>query len=198
MTIKSLQSTSLTNNIFYRSMLAGNDAFFPESESDDFLEEVVLSSSASSVTFSSLASYATAGYKDLQIRYVGRSSRGNSTGDPIRITLNGSNPTYSHHLFSFGSSVGSGSIANSYSILTGLTALDAPANSFGAGLIDVVDAFSAYKNTTIRSFAGMDSQLSLNSAFWNSTAATASIALTSFSGTNFLAGSRFSLYGSKG
>lgn len=155
-----------------------------------------LSSSQASVTFDLTGLSGT--YKHLQIRYTGRASRSGATTDPMIIKLNGSTQTYGHHLFGNGSSVGSGNIATSYSLLDAITGATAPANAFGAGVIDILDPFVTTKNKTIRAFTGANTVVALSSTFWNSTSAVTSITLSSFSATDFLANSRFSIYGIKG
>ena len=201
MTIKSLQSTSLTNNVFYRSMLAGNDAFFPEFESDEFLEEVVLTSSASSVTFTGLASYATAGYKHLQIRSVARTDRSNIVTD-LAITLNGvTTSSYAWHaLYASGSSVSSAAVSNSSNIRVGsIVGASATSGHYAPTVIDLLDFNSSTKNSTVRSLSGRTegTQLWFGSGLFNSTSVVTSIGLQCES-FNFVSGSRFSLYGSKG
>ena len=194
---KSLQHSSLTDNIFYRSMLAGNaPAAF---DSDDFLEEVVLTSSAASVTFSGLDSYATAGYKHLQIRAVARDNRSN-TASLSYFRLNGATTGYGlgHVLYGDGASVASGQVgASSYidtfSTFTGSTATT---GSFGAAVLDILDFSDTSKYTTTRLLGGTNTQINLKSGLYMDTAAVTSIAFTST--TSFVSGSRFSLYGSKG
>ena len=209
---KSLQHSSLTDNIFYRSMLAGNDAFFPEFESDDFLEEVVLSSAASSVTFSSLGTYATAGYKHLQIRMVAKTDYAvtQETVYAYLVPRVGSLPNYRwHSLSGNGSSVTS--TEQGFESASGIKVAQIngtqQTNQFGVAVIDILDAFSTTKNTTTRSLTGMiDStndayakkEITLFSGVLFSTAAVSDISLSGQYGGNFIAGSRFSLYGSKG
>ena len=200
---KSLQHSSLTDNIFYRSMLAGNDAYNPESESDDFLEEVVLSTTASSVTFSSLGTYATAGYKHLQVRWVARASFSSTIMD-LQMELNADtgNNYARHYLMGRGSDIISGSqTAKEYLIRMTYPAASSDADAFGAGVVDLLDAFSSSKNTTARALSGIaqttNPRISLDSGLWLNTAAITSIRLWS-DGSNLVAGSRFSLYGSKG
>ena len=201
MAIKSLKHSSLTDNAFYRSVLAGNDAYFPEFESDDFLEEVVLTTSASSVTFSGLASYAT-DYKHLQIRWVARGSNA-SNSNSLQMELNAdTGNNYARHYFTgTGSSVVSGDqTAKEYLIRMTYPASQETADTFGAGVVDLLDAFSSSKNTTARALSGSSGvnlpRISLDSGLWLNTAAITSIRLWS-DGSNLIAGSRFSLYGSK-
>lgn len=179
-------------------MLAGNaPATF---DSDDFLEEVVLTSSAASVTFSGLDSYATAGYKHLQIRYVIRSDWG-ATSSQNNITFNsdtGSNYAY-HLLIGSGSSVSSLGYTSRSFIYGGIgTGANSATGAFGTGVIDILD-FSATKNTTVRTLNGANdiNRIGLDSGLWINTSAVTSATLTSIQGS-YIAGSRFSLYGSKG
>ena len=202
MTIKSLQSTSLTNNIFYRSMLAGNDAFLPEFESDEFLEEVVLTSSASSVTFTGLASYATAGYKHLQIRMVTKNT--DTSQSNLGITVNGDTAANyaSHNLYGNGSSVFSNAASSQDKMLYFRTANSTDAASiFGAAILDVLDFSSTNKKSTFKWFWGKPAtsatEIGLASGLWNNTSAVTSISIFPFSST-FTAATRISLYGSKG
>ena len=204
MTIKSLQSTSLTNNIFYRSMLAGNDAFFPEFESDEFLEEVVLASSASSVTFSNLDYYAAEGFKHLQIRFVGRTDIANTSARDLLVRLNadtGNNYAY-HNLYGDGSAVNSRQASTTGGMFQREVFADGNNTTgvFGAGIIDILDFSSTSKNTTIRTLLGVNAtsstKVALSSGLWNSTSAVTSVTLAPNS-SNLVAGSRFSLYGSK-
>ena len=183
-------------------MLAGNDAFFPEFESDDFLEEVVLTTSASSVTFSGLGTYATAGYKHLQIRMVARAD-GSSTQDSMTLTFNGVGGTSyaAHYLEGSGTNVTSGAFtARQNMILPTASSGSSPANSFAAIVTDILDPFATTKYTTTKSLAGMTARnyATLWSGLFMDTSAISSMTIAPFSSSNFVDGSRFSLYGSKG
>ena len=196
---KSLLHSSLTDNIFYRSMLAGNDAYFPEFESDDFLEEVVLTSSAASVTFSGLGAYSD--YKHLQIRAVAK----NSGTNPINMWVRANGDTASsyswHYLNGYGSGVSSGGAGTRSEGLYGGTLPGAETNVFGASIIDFLDFSSTTKYLTSRAlsghFATAGKNAELGSGSWQNVSAVTSLELR-FTGGNILAGSRFSLYGSKG
>jgi hypothetical protein len=82
-------------------------------------------------------------------------------------------------------------------LLDAITGATATANAFGACVIDILDPFETTKNKTIRGLTGANTVVSLSSTFWNFTTAVSSIELSAFSATNFLVGSRFSLYGIK-
>jgi hypothetical protein len=163
----------------------------------DLLESQVLGSSAASVTFSSLSSYAST-YKHLQIRITARASRAASTTDPMIIKLNGSTQTRSHALYGNGSSLNSYSETTAYSLWDAITGASATSNAFGGIVIDLLDAFDTNKNKTLRAMTGANTVVTLGSVLYGTTSATTSLEFTAFSGTNFLTGSRFSLYGIKG
>ena len=168
----------------------------------DLLETTTLTSSASSVTFSGLDSYA-ADYKHLQIRYTARSDRSSGVYSIAGIRLNsdtGSNYSY-HQLYGTGSSVGSTAAANQTTMRLGIIPESTDsANVFGSGIVDLLDFTNTSKNTTIKSFSGEESgsnsDISLWSGAWYNTAAVTTAQLIDLAG-NFVAGSRFSLYGVK-
>jgi hypothetical protein len=200
MAIKSFTRSTIENNIFYRSMLAGNDAFDPSSE--NILAEEVLTSSQASVTFSSLDTLA-AGYQHLQIRMTARSTR-NATSSDFDFRFNGDSGTnYTwHYMRGSGSameSAGTGGLdsVRGYQTLTGATNTS---GSFAATVIDILDPFETTKNTTIRFFTGFTGSLNrvlLESGVWLNTDAVTSITLDEYYGSNFAAGSRFTLIGLK-
>lgn len=181
--------TAGTGNIQFAA--AANSSFV-------LLETVTLTSSQASVEFANLNTKYGSTYQHLQIRMVGRASRSGATTDPLIIRLSGATQTYGHHMFGNGSSVGSGNIATAYSILDAITGATATANAFGACVIDILDPFETTKNKTIKAFSGANTVVGLSSTFWNSTSAVTSVSLTPFSGTNFLTGTRISIYGLKG
>jgi hypothetical protein len=72
----------------------------------------------------------------------------------------------------------------------------AASNIFGASVVDILDPFESSKNTTVRTLnGGAGFGVGLISSFWNNTASVTSISLIPGTGANFVAGSRFSLYG---
>lgn len=163
----------------------------------DLLQTTVLSSSASSVTFSSLGSYSD--YKHLQIRMTARST---GNGNP-EIQLNGvTTTTYKdHRLFGNGSSVISDvpGTGTAISVFAAATRSSSTANAFGAAIIDILDFSNSSKNTTIRALSGNYGALTLvelASGVFLSTAAVTSITMKLNTDT-YASGSRFSLYGIK-
>lgn len=195
MPIKSLSRSSILTFEKYSSMLAGNSAYSPGSF--DLLETEILLSPQASVTFSDLITKYATEYQNLQIRMTARASRSGATTDPLIVKLNGATQTYAHHLYGNGSTAGSGYVATAYSVLDAITAPGAVAGLFGSCVIDILDPFKTAKNKTIKAFSGANNVVALSSAFWNLTNPTSSITLSAYSATDFLIGSRFSLYGFK-
>jgi len=166
----------------------------------DLLETTILTSSASSVSFTGLGSYTD--YKHLQIRYTGRCTASGSQ-EEFAIQVNGDTGSNyaAHRIFGNGSSVGSSAYTSQTSTfnLANLAATTSAANSFAAGVIDILDPFSTTKNTTFRALSGVTDAtvIKLASGLHINTSAVSSFELTPFSGS-FVTGSRFSLYGIRG
>jgi hypothetical protein len=166
----------------------------------ELIESVFVASTTASVAFNNLNQYATE-YKHLQLRLVIRTNRTDFNRDEIFARFNGdtgNNYTY-HTLAGSGSAVSSSGAANYSEFPASLASTNNDsANIFGTGLIDITDAYSA-KNKTIRNFTGRVGSSPVSIAFrsglWMNTGAITSISLRSDSGTSFIAGSRFSLYG---
>jgi hypothetical protein len=158
----------------------------------ELIESQILGSNSGSITFSSLDTYASV-YKHLQIRMVTKLSQSSTATDQL-MRFNGVTSTsYSgHRLLGNGSSVSSDSRASSSSAFIGFVDGD----QFTAAVIDVLDVY-ATKNKTVRCLLGAHGfakEIMLTSGLFNSTAAITSITLFPVV-YNYLAGSRFSLYG---
>ena len=168
----------------------------------DLLESNILTTTPTTVTFSSLGSYSD--YKHLQIRYTVKFGSGTTGTTAMNIRLNGDTAgNYSRHLLSgTGSVVGSGATTSATNIqLSDAATRPSETNNFGAGVVDILDFGSSNKNTTVRALHGAltpsESYIYLTSGAWYNTAAVTSIDLFSVSGFSFTAGCRFSLYGVK-
>jgi len=170
----------------------------------DLLATEILTSSESSIEFTSLNSTYGADYQHLQIRTVTRDTR-SDTGSNILFRVNGvTTSSYAHHrLYADGSTVNSYSGVSTTSIINGVTAsANSTANSFGVSVIDILDPFTTDKNTTVRTLSGTMANatggnlLVLGSGLFNSTASITSFSILPTSGS-FVTGSRFSLYGLK-
>ena len=164
----------------------------------DLLATTILSSSQASVSFQNLNNFA-ADYQHLQLRAVVRTNRGTFANDELAMRFNADSAgNYSwHRLEGTGSSVGSSPSANATFVQAGITsASGAVANNFSAIVTDILDPFETTKFKTTRSLAGFTGgAIQLMSGNWRNTGAITTIALTPLLGTNFIAGSRFSLYG---
>ena len=205
MPIKRLSQSGLLTFAKHSSMLAGNA---PVSfEAFDLLETTTLTTSANSISFTGLGSYAT-NYKHLQVRYIGRcASAGTNNGLEVYINGDtGSNYTY-HRIVGNGSTVetfGLGSVLTS-GIVGRITGGSADAGTYGAGSVNLLDFGSTQKNKTIRSLggyantAGAGYYICLDSVAWLNTAAITSLTFKAQTGSeDFIAGTRISLYGVKG
>ncbi len=168
----------------------------------DLLESTILTSSASTVTFSGLGAYSD--YKHLQIKAVTRAT----ASDPDMswyVRANGdstSNKHTTHRLEGNGSSVSSvRDGTNNKSQLGRVPASYAPSGAYGASVIDILDFSSTNKNTTFRSLNGYYSsstrKIQLVSGAYFETNAITSLEFSLFSG-DFDADCRFSLFGVKG
>jgi hypothetical protein len=164
---------------------------------------VVSGSSTSTITFSGLGTYSTT-YKHLQIRYAARSSV-SATWDSgvLRFNSDTGNNYAIHGLGGTGSgSPYSEAGATRASILLaagGLAGNLLTTNSFTGSVIDILDPYSTTKNKTTRELSGAtgsEFRVRLGSGLWMNTASVTTIALTC--SANWLAGSRFSLYGIRG
>ena len=157
----------------------------------ELLESVTLSTTSSSVTFTGLSAYASE-YKSLQIRSVSKATSGFQI-----LTFNGdsgSGNTYTTHIMrGNGSNVAASSeVGVTYGILNHLNRTD-----WGANVIDIVDAFSTTKNTTVRSLGGVATSSAIVqfiSGGWYNTAALTSLTISK---SGLETASRFSLYGVK-
>lgn len=159
---------------------------------------IISGSSTSSVTFD-VSTFAST-YKHLQIRLVGRPNTSNVNFFMQLNSDSGANYNW-HELYTYepATSVASGAGVNQTSLKVAYSD-SSVSTSYGVGIVDLLDAFSASKNKTIRAFNGalQDKFVALRSGAWRNTAAINSIYLYCEGGVFIAAGSRFSLYGIKG
>jgi hypothetical protein len=163
--------------------------------------------SASTMTFSSIPST----YKHLQIRCLTKSTWAQTTiADTLRLSVNGdAGSNYRNHYIN---GQGTGAIAGQQ---TGtffgdnflMCASNGVADTYAAGIIDILDYANTNKNKTFRGLTGIDTNsvytgnywgVSLISGLWLSTSAITSITLSTGSASNFTSASHFALYGIKG
>lgn len=172
----------------------------------DLISTTVLSSSQPSITFDTSSLAGT--YKHLELRFMARSDRGN-VEDAIIMRMNNDSTTsyYNHTLIAspYSSSVGSSSQGGFTGIeYIYIPASTAPGSIYGAAVMSINDAFSSSKNKTTRTFWGEApnvhtyAPIALSSGTWVNTSSITSITFSVRYGSNFVSGSRFSLYGIKG
>jgi hypothetical protein len=192
--IKSALQSSLTNDVKYSSMSAGA---VPSSEY--LISTTILSQTTPNVTFdvSGLGSQ----FRHLKLVYSARTDRsGIGTTADLRIRFNGdTGSNYNAHVLGGdGSSVVSSYYSSTTINYIGVWWIEGPlsaANSFGAGSVDILDAFNTNKNTTVRSLAGNSGRVAMTSGAWTNTAALTSIELAPNTSGSFVQYSRLSLYG---
>jgi len=159
----------------------------------ELIESSILTSNTTSVTFSSIPQT----YKHLEIRYVSRSTGSRNNVD---LRLNGLTTGYRTH-FLFGDGF-VGSETNTSDFINGPMGVadNNSADSYGAGVISVLDYALTSKNKTVRALTGARAsarqRVNLVSGSTFTTDALTSIELFT-NGANLMSGSRFSLYGIK-
>jgi hypothetical protein len=188
---RSLRESSLLNTTDYRSLSVGS---VPTNEY--LITSTVLNQSETNVTFDVSGLGDT--YRHLQLAIVGRTDRA-STSDSFKLQFNadtGANYSY-HRLFGNGSVADAEGNSSQAAIdLNRVAGNTAASDIYGASIIEITDAFNTNKNTTIRNLSGVTgSSINLDSGLWMNTNALTEIKILPGAGTNWLSGSRFSLYG---
>lgn len=192
MPIQSIKSGTLS-----RSTAVGNAIILP-GDFESIATVSVSGSSVSSIVFNSIP----ATYSHLQIRFIARTTASNNI--QVYFNTDSSNANYAFHNVR-----GDGATASTLAFASGVgNALllvnegsSTAANTFGAGVVDILDYANTNKYTTARSLGGNDNNgsgvVGLNSKLWLNTAAVNSIELLS-SGNNLQQYSHFALYGIRG
>ena len=140
----------------------------------------------------------------MQIRGLIRSSRAVSL-DALNVRFNGdTGSNYSIHELTGGGSSAAAQAQTSVSSLYGANTVPSAASlasGFEPFVMDILDYSSTAKYKTTRSLNGSDfngsGNISLTSGLWMNTAAITSIELFAATGTTFITGSTFTLYGIK-
>jgi len=147
-----------------------------------------------SISFTSIPST----YKHLQLRYIARAS----SADLVVFRVNGSTGNdYALHALQGNGSAASAVATTSYSY-GGVAPISGTADTFGAGVLDILDYANTNKYKTFRTLGGRDLNgsgiIELRSSLYMSTSAISSIVLSTDSVLNFQQYSSFALYGVKG
>jgi hypothetical protein len=188
----------------YISFLAGNEAFDPGAFVP--IANTAGTGSATTITFSGIPST----YKNLQLRFIGKSTTTSGAVTTFRVTFNSSSSNYAwHRLSGDGATASASAGADAAQIISSAvvpTSNAVLASMMSVSIIDIDDYTSTSKNKTVRMFNGSDLNrtatpvgvVALNSGLWFDTpVAINSITLTLQSG-NWTTSSIFSLYGIKG
>jgi hypothetical protein len=140
---------------------------------------------------------------------VARSDRAGTNQDNLTLEFNAdSTNSYAYHeLSGDGTSVTSSALTSRANIiLPPVAGASSTTSAFGAQVIDILDPFETSKNTTTRTLggghftgggAGAGRFITLLSGLYFKTDAITSMKIDQFAGSNFVTGSRFSLYGIK-
>jgi len=178
-------------------MASSRPAFELVGSYDSLATVTVPSGGVASITFAGIPST----YKHLQIRYIARDTYA-ATYDVTKLEINGATSGYSwHELSGNGSAASAGAASTTSSIRAGrITYASDTANTFGAGILDVLDYASTNKFKTTRLLNGVDTNGAgialLGSGLYQSTSAVTSITFTSL-GTAYAQYSSFALFGVK-
>lgn len=199
---KASNSSLVSTNNKYVSLLAGNAAFIPNNFYS--IATVTAAGGETSLTFSSIPST----YTHLQIRLISRQSSASVATGSIKLTFNGDNANnYPYHYLQGNgtSAVATGSSANAWIYLTDASQQNnATAGMFAAAIVDIIDYANTSKYKTTKYIAGGDANtattnesMSVGSGVWMSTSAINSITLSVTGAVTYIAGSTFALYGVK-
>lgn len=164
----------------------------------ELISTQILSASAASITFSNLSSFSQ--YRHLEIRMASRldSAVGYAS---LFILVNGdTGANYSSNQF-YGNGSGTGT-GGGTSATNGAAPWQPDAGRttgvFGAGIISITDFNSTVKYKTLRAHGGTAVDVMGGfSSTWLNTASITSVQLKPSNSSNFIAGSRFSIYGVK-
>jgi hypothetical protein len=196
MGIRSLKTASISTGVKRSKVWDQSTEIF---DSDfELIERVDVSSTASSITFSSIPST----YKHLQVRGIARSSSG-SQYTKLRFN-NDSSSVYTYHGF-FGSSsaaVTDFAISQNGAGASGSAGGSTLAGTYAGVIIDILDYANSNKNTTTKNLDGFNTnggatQIVLGSGLWVNTAAVNRVDLIP-SASTYAQYSSFALYGIKG
>jgi hypothetical protein len=175
-------------------LLSGAGAPASTNSYESIATTTVGSGGSATITFSSIPST----YKHLQIRYIGRNTT--AADAPILRFNSDSGSNYARHKLAGDGATVSAAAATTATYM-GIGDVPATANSFAAGVIDVLDYQNTSKYKTVRSLTGYDlngsGSIDFRSNLWQSTSAVTDISIAA-SSNNFAQYSSFALYGIKG
>lgn len=158
------------------------------------LQSISLTSATSTVTFSNIDQT----YTDLVLVASTRSLY-NGTNDALFITINGDSSALYSRTEMYNSSVGRASSETAFKYHGKIAGATSNAGTFGTSTINFMNYSNATTYKTLIARCGMAdstySEVKMSTGLYRSTSAITSMAITSESGTSFVAGSTFDLYG---
>ena len=169
------------------------------------IQTTYLEADATSVTFDISSSPGNT-YEHLQLRIHAKSDRTGATNDDVALNFNGdTNSNYSHYRM-MGSDSAETVTASTGVAYIKVSSIQAVANlsgaaNYGGVIVDILDYRNGSKNTTVSGMGSLtvapigSNRATLFSGLWDDVAAVTSIVLAPLSGTNFIRGSEFTLYG---
>lgn len=197
-----LSANSVKNGrTVYGSMLAGNSTYVEPGDFQSIATVSVGSGGATTIDFTGIPST----YQHLQIRAFARGNTNDNIDDIAwRFNSDSSSNYVAHYVIGNGSSAFSGvGRPLSYAVWLRVANNLSPSNTFGLGVLDILDYKNTNKFKVGRSLSGVDNnnttgQLMFTSSVWKSTSAITSISLFSTNSSSFRQYSHFALYGIKG
>lgn len=209
MAITSFKQSTLGDLTKFNSFLAGNESTFRSSFV--FLETVDVVVNTSSISFTNLNSSYSSQYKHLEIRGLGTTTRAGQNQDTYTLRINndsGANYTR-YQLNGDGSNIASSGASGQTYIALGQTGGgDSPTGAYGPFSVLILNAFDTTKNKGVLSFAashtydpaggGPGKYTNLRSGVRLNTNVVDSLEIGNTSGSDYIPGSRFSLYGIEG
>lgn len=193
-----LSASSVKNGrTAYTSMLAGNATYVEASDFYSIATTTVGSGGTSTVSFTSIP----ADYTHLQLRYFGKNDRNSSWSGFLTLQINSAYGARYMYFVGSGTDAFSGGNIPSAGEGYQLIAPGLVANTFGAGVIDILDYKNTNKTKTIKILSGVDANgsggIGITSYLVNSTSAISSITIGGADSGTIQQYSHFALYGIK-
>jgi hypothetical protein len=178
-------------------LLTGNDAIYAGSY------ESIATATATGSGYLSFTSIPQT-YTHLQLRYMTRNNVAGGTTDQILMWFNSNQTTanyITHYVWGNGTAGEAGSYSGFGYIRVGMCPSSAgTANTWGVGVVDILDYTNTNKNKTLKNFWGQDQNgsgnIALTSGLWMNTAAITRIDVQ-LSGYYEASGATWGLYGIK-
>jgi len=187
-----------TARTLYKSALAGNSTFVPQTAFDSIATVTVGSGGTSTITFSSIPST----YTHLQVRAFARCASGSAIRN-ITFQINGDTASnyYRHYMQGDGTSTPVGGDAGNLIYLGSASGTANGVSRFATSIYDFLDYADTNKFKTVRAIYGYEDnsngQAVFGSGHWRSTSAITSLTFSTEGSFAFSEYTSFALYGIK-